>query len=166
MPSTLAGWYFLGWLLYAVERAGDNSCKASQLAFEVFTSEGDDWPWRRYGARLISRSRDRFTLRKIQENPASSGDYRGGEPATPAFVKLNTPSSSVVNINTASHETLQTVPGIGAVFARRIIWRRPFQRVDQLTLFETALEARLPQVRGMHPAVALALQRFARTTDV
>jgi AraC-like DNA-binding protein len=36
----------------------------------------------------------------------------------------------------------------------------------QLTLFEAALEARLPQVRGMHPVVALALQRFARTTDV
>lgn len=37
---------------------------------------------------------------------------------------------------------------------------------EQLALFETLLAARLPRVRGLHPAVAYALERFTDTDDV
>ena len=37
---------------------------------------------------------------------------------------------------------------------------------QQLSLFESALAARLPRVHGLHPAVAHALDRFNRTSDV
>jgi AraC-like DNA-binding protein len=36
----------------------------------------------------------------------------------------------------------------------------------QLDVFESLLAARLPRVRGLHPAVAEALERFTTTTDV
>ncbi len=37
-----------------------------------------------------------------------------------------------VNINTASKETLMTLPGIGAVYAEKIIAGRPYAQKDQL----------------------------------
>jgi AraC-like DNA-binding protein len=37
---------------------------------------------------------------------------------------------------------------------------------QQLTLFESLLMTRLPQVRGLHPAVAQALEQFTTTSNV
>ena len=37
---------------------------------------------------------------------------------------------------------------------------------QQLEMFESFLVARLPRVRGLHPAVAHALERFSTTADV
>lgn len=37
---------------------------------------------------------------------------------------------------------------------------------EQMDLFETLLASRLPKVRGLHPAVAHALDRFNQTNDV
>lgn len=42
-------------------------------------------------------------------------------------------STSVININTASEAELDSLPGIGAVTAQKIISNRPYQTVDELT---------------------------------
>jgi len=63
------------------------------------------------------------------------------------------------------HTPLGSLWGAAAVEARdRLIEAGRPQR--QLDLFESLLAARLPTVRGLHPAVAHALARFHTTTDV
>ena len=38
----------------------------------------------------------------------------------------------VVNVNTATHEELETIPGIGTQLAREIIRERPYARIEDL----------------------------------
>ncbi|MGH9842113.1 MAG: DUF6597 domain-containing transcriptional factor [Blastocatellia bacterium] len=63
------------------------------------------------------------------------------------------------------HTPLEDLWGSAAIEARdRLI--EAGDPEAQLALFESMLAARLPRVRGMHPAVAHALARFAITDDV
>ena len=57
--------------------------------------------------------------------------------STPAPTQSSNPAlSEKVNINTANKTRLQTLPGIGAVSAQRIIEARPFASVDELSRVE------------------------------
>ena len=62
-------------------------------------------------------------------------------------------SGQPVNINTASAETLDTLPGIGPVLAQRIVdWRAQygaFSSVEQLTDVPGIGEAKLEKIRAM-----------------
>jgi transcriptional regulator GlxA family with amidase domain len=63
------------------------------------------------------------------------------------------------------HTPLQDLWGPSAVEAReRLSEAGGLQR--KLDVFEALLAARLPTVRGLHPAVAQALERFTTTADV
>lgn len=63
------------------------------------------------------------------------------------------------------HAALEDLWGPAAAALRaRLSEARPLDR--QLALFESALAARLPRVRALHPAVAHALDRFHRAADV
>jgi competence protein ComEA len=41
-------------------------------------------------------------------------------------------SESIININTASKDRLDELPGVGAITAQKIIDNRPYQRIEEL----------------------------------
>ena len=45
----------------------------------------------------------------------------------------NNPSSSLININTGTHEQLTKIPGIGEVYANKIIENRPYTQIEDLS---------------------------------
>lgn len=55
--------------------------------------------------------------------------------------------SGVVNVNRATQEQLENVPGIGPVLARRIIAGRPYQNVDDLLRVSGVGERTLESMR-------------------
>ncbi|HEX9707144.1 MAG TPA: helix-hairpin-helix domain-containing protein, partial [Steroidobacteraceae bacterium] len=58
--------------------------------------------------------------------------------------------SLIVNINTATQEEIETVPGVGSLRAMQIISNRPYTSVDQLArVYGVATE----QVEQMRPYV-------------
>jgi competence protein ComEA len=57
-------------------------------------------------------------------NNASLGDFSGNTP--------NDTQTSSTNINTASQNELETLPGIGPVYAQSIIEHRPYSTVEEL----------------------------------
>jgi len=83
---------------------------------------------------------------------ASETSLPGGAPATPA-VSQNAAASSatgLLNINQATSEQLQQLPGIGPVFAERIIQERakqPFMTVDDVKRVSGIAEKRLEAIR-------------------
>jgi competence ComEA-like helix-hairpin-helix protein len=60
---------------------------------------------------------------------------------------------SVVNINTASPQELQRLPGVGAVIAERIIAHReqygPFRRAEHLMMVRGVSDRKFRQLRAM-----------------
>jgi competence protein ComEA len=58
-------------------------------------------------------------------------------------------AAAKVNINAASAEQLQTLPGIGPVHAKEIIAARPFNSVEDLKNVKGVGDARFEQIRPM-----------------
>jgi competence protein ComEA len=52
--------------------------------------------------------------------------------AKPAAKPAAAPASALLDINTATKEQLDGLPGIGAVYSQKIIDGRPYTRKDQL----------------------------------
>ena len=53
-----------------------------------------------------------------------------------------------VDLNTASQQELEALPGIGPTIARRIIEGRPYRTVDDLLRVKGIGEKKLEEIRG------------------
>lgn len=82
---------------------------------------------------------------QINRIPISPGNFNANEPGEPGSQK--------VNINTANTFELQTLPGIGEEFARRIIEYRlahtVFERIEDIMLVEGIAEGRFEDIRDL-----------------
>ena len=56
-------------------------------------------------------------------------------------------ATRIIDINRASQEELEALPGIGQVIARRIIEGRPYRTVDDLRRVKGIGEKRLAEIR-------------------
>jgi competence protein ComEC len=61
--------------------------------------------------------------------------------------KTQARTDSRINLNTASQQELETLPGVGEVTAQKIMKARPFDSVDDLTRVRGISESRLAKIR-------------------
>lgn len=78
---------------------------------------------------------------------------RLGEPATPASIGLRSPGSGLIDINTATEEQLDELPGIGPAIAGRIVAYReangPFARIEELARVDGISPAMVDELRAL-----------------
>jgi AraC-like DNA-binding protein len=112
----------------------------------------------RVGHTIVGGARASFYVREISQPVSSVGaQLRPGA----AELLFGVPAGELAG----RHTPLQDLWGPSAVEARE----RPSEAGGlqrKLDVFEALLAARLPTVRGLHPAVAQALERFTTTADV
>lgn len=118
----------------------------------------DDLIGYRVGHSIVGGARASFYVREISEGVSSVGAQL--RPGT-AELLFGVPAGELAG----RHTPLEELWGPWVVEAReRLIEAGAPQR--RLDVLEALLAARLPVVRGLHPAVAQALERFAITADV
>jgi AraC-like DNA-binding protein len=118
----------------------------------------DDPVGYRVGHSIVGGARSSFYVREISQPVSSVGaQLRAGT----AALLFGVPAGELAG----RHTPLEDLWGRSAVEAReRLIQAGTPQR--RLDVLEALLAARLPTVRGLHPAVAQALERFSTTADV
>lgn len=108
------------------------------------------------GHAVIGGARAAPYIRDVSRPVASVGAQL--RPGT-AELLLGVPAAALAERHTALDDVWPGVPALRARLAEA-------PAADRLAIFEAALVARLPRVRGVHPAVAHALARFARAAEV
>lgn len=118
----------------------------------------DDRVGRTLGTSVIGGARSAYYVRDVSEPVCSVGAelFPGAAP-----LLLGLPADELAE----RHTLLEDLWGRGALEAQeRLALAGSAER--RLALFESILVARMPRVRGMHPAVAEALTRFDAGSDV
>ena len=75
--------------------------------------------------------------------------WSGDVGLTGDFEPDSTAGQDLINVNTATLEELETLPGIGPILAQRIIDGRPYESVDDLLGVDGIGEKRLEDIRGL-----------------
>jgi AraC-like DNA-binding protein len=131
--------------------------RLSENPVRLFTGPGD-MAGESFGLSVAGGARGTFYVKDVI-SPASAI----GAELLPGAADLlfGTPSGELAG----RHFRLDDLWGRRAVSAREQLLeeRNPERRLD---LLESLLASRLPTVRGLHPAVALALERFTLTASV
>jgi competence ComEA-like helix-hairpin-helix protein len=70
--------------------------------------------------------------RVVSHEVAARGPPTGKARSNPKREARPRPGGGQININTATQEELEALPGVGPVIARRIIEGRPYRSVDEL----------------------------------
>ena len=70
-----------------------------------------------------------FASTKTEKAPAAKGETKGGEKAADNKAMKK---SGPIDINTATAEELQSIPGIGEAYSKKIIEHRPYARKDEI----------------------------------
>ena len=68
---------------------------------------------------------------------------------TPRHEGVAAPRTGRIDVNSATLEQLESLPGIGPVFAKRIIAGRPYATIDDLRRIQGIGEKRLADIRGL-----------------
>lgn len=110
---------------------------------EVYQNFSDGMTTGRKALLLVDYSNRRDNLPLLmdhlrQERPGPYLRVFGGLPA---------PSNQRINVNTATHDQLQDLPGIGPALAAAIMSGRPFRSIDELTRVPGIGPKRLAAIR-------------------
>jgi competence ComEA-like helix-hairpin-helix protein len=87
------------------------------------------------------------SVRQPTRGPPDGDDQIGRAKLSPN--DGNATSGRRIDINSASQEELESLPGIGPTLARRIIEGRPYRTVDDLLRVKGIAEKRLAKIRGL-----------------
>jgi len=68
---------------------------------------------------------------------------------TTTAAKQTTPAAKLLDINTATKEQLDALPGIGEKYAQKIIDGRPYARKDELVSKKIIPQATYDKIKGM-----------------
>ncbi len=111
-----------------------------------------------FGCAVIGGPRAGFYVKDVSEPASSVGALLQPGAARALF---GAPADELAG----RHFPLDDLWGQSAAWARERLLEEQYPE-RRLDVIESLLVPRLPKVRGLHPAVALALQRFTETADV
>lgn len=109
---------------------------------------------------LLSTAVMAVSIATAQSNPGTSNAK--AQTTSSAKAKTATPASEKLDINSATKDQLQTLPGIGDAYSQKIIDHRPYRTKRDLVTKKVIPQATYEKVKDMiiaHQATAAAAKK-------
>jgi len=94
---------------------------------------------------FIPAKGEQTTNSNKQSDVLSAKDAGGDQTISTA---INTPTEGYTNINTQSQQNLEKLPGIGPVYAQRIIEQRPYSKIEDLLTKEVIPQKTFDKIKN------------------